>query len=138
MKRSICCFSFFLCFITLYFSNSSSASPQSLDDLYKSGKVNLIRDAVFSEEDFGSGIYFQNPRGIAVHSNGWIYVSDFSAHNIKKIGQDGKLIKVIGQEGQGPGDLYSPSFLAIAADKLVVWESMNRRFCSAAITACSR
>jgi len=104
------------------------AAPQSLTELFKSGNINLTRDFFISEKEFPEEVYFQSPRGIVIHTDGRIYVSDSSANNIKMISPEGKLIKVIGQEGQGPGDFYSPAFLAISKNRLVVWESMNRRF----------
>ncbi len=109
-------------------SGLSTTAPQSLADLFKSGRVNFTRDFVISEKEFPEKVYFQSPRGIVVHTDGRIYISDSSSNNIKMISSEGQLIKVIGQEGQGPGDFYSPAFLAISKNRLVVWESMNRRF----------
>ena len=107
---------------------SSSATDQSLADLYKSGKVRFTKDLIITDEDFPEEAFFRNPRGICSHSQGQIYVSDSDAHNIKIFSPEGKLIKLVGQQGQGPGDLYSPSFIDIAGDRLFVWESRNRRF----------
>ncbi|MFC2160044.1 6-bladed beta-propeller [Acidobacteriota bacterium] len=129
MCRLITCFSlifFLMCFCPP--SSFSETAPQSLADLFQSGSIKLTRDLVISEKEFPEEIYFQNPRGIVVHTDGRIYVSDSAAHNIKMISSAGKLLQVIGQEGQGPGDFNSPSYIAISRDRLVVWESMNRRF----------
>lgn len=130
MRRGIFCLCFFFLSLLgfLLQSGLSTAAPQSLADLFKTGSVNFTRDFFISEKDFPEEVYFQSPRGIVVHTDGRIYVIDSSAHNIKMIGPDGKLMKVIGQEGQGPGDFYSPAFIAISKNRLVVWESMNRRF----------
>ncbi len=127
MRQTICCLIFYLTSFILQ-PGLSSAAPQSLADLFESGSVNFTRDLVISEKEFPEEVYFQNPRGIVVHTDGRIYISDSSANNIKMISPEGKLIKVIGQEGQGPGDFNSPAFIAISRDRLIVWESMNRRF----------
>jgi len=127
MRQTICCLIFYLTSFILQ-PGLSSAAPQSLADLFESGSVNFTRDRVISEKEFPEEVYFQNPRGIVVHTDGRIYISDSSANNIKMISPEGKLIEVIGQEGQGPGDFNSPALIAISRDRLIVWESMNRRF----------
>lgn len=106
----------------------SSAAGQSLSEIYKSGKARFTKDMVITDKDFPEEVFFRNPRGICTNSQGQIYISDFDAHDIKIFNPEGKLIKLVGQQGQGPGDLYSPSFIDFAADRLIVWESMNRRF----------
>jgi len=129
MKRVLLCFGLIisLTFFNLH-SGFSSDVPQSLTDIFQSGRVDFIRELIISEKEFPEEVYFQNPRGIVTHTDGRIYISDSSANNIKMISPEGTLIKVIGQEGQGPGDFNSPSYIAISKERLVVWESMNRRF----------
>ncbi|MCJ7582337.1 MAG: 6-bladed beta-propeller [Candidatus Aminicenantes bacterium] len=129
MRRFLLYFGLISCLLFSSFESAfSSETSQTLSDLFQSGKVNFTRDFVVSEKEFPEEIYFQNPRGIVESKDGRIYITDSSANNIKMISSEGKLIKVIGQEGQGPGDFNSPSFVAISRDRLVVWESMNRRF----------
>ena len=105
-----------------------SSETQVLADIFKSGKVEFIQELVITDEELPEEVFLQNPRGIAIHSNGNIFVSDFDAHNIKIFSPLGKLIKVVGQQGQGPGDFNSPSFIDIVGDRLIVWEVINRRF----------
>lgn len=119
----ILCFASFLVIPVLY-----SATTQSLASIFKSGKVRFVQDLVITDEKLPEEVYFQNPRGIATHLNGNIFVSDFDAHNIKIFSPAGKLIKVVGQQGQGPGDFNSPSFIDIVGDRLIVYEVINRRF----------
>lgn len=133
MKKyiSICLSPFFLmlCFASfLVIPVVFSATTQSLTDIFKSGKVRVVQDLAITDEELPEEVYFQNPRGIAVHSNGNICVSDFAANNIKILNPEGKLIKVVGRQGQGPGDFNSPSFIDRSGDRLIVWEARNRRF----------
>ena len=133
MKKhiSICLFTFvlILCFASfLFIPVLYSATAQSLASIFKSGKVRFVQDLVITDEELPEEVYFQNPRGIAMHSTGNIFVSDIDAHNIKIFNPAGKLIKVVGRQGQGPGDFNSPSFIDIVGDRLIVWEVINRRF----------
>ncbi len=105
-----------------------SATTQTLKSIFKSGKVEFFLDLIITDEDLPEEVFFQNPRGIAQHSNGNIFICDSDAHNIKIISPMGKLIKLVGQQGQGPGDFNSPTFIDIVGDRLIVYEFMNRRF----------
>jgi len=119
----ILCFASFLVIPVLY-----SATTQSLASIFKSGKVEFFQDLIITDKELPEEVFFQNPRGIAMHSNGNIFVCDSDAHNIKILSPTGKLIKLVGQQGQGPGDFNSPSFIDIVGDRLIVYEFMNRRF----------
>jgi hypothetical protein len=121
---------FRLVWLMLFFmiSVSTAKGSQSLAKIFKAGKIEISQDIVITDENLPEEDFFQNPRGIVAHPDGNIYVADFDAHNIKIISPAGKLIKVIGHQGQGPGDFHAPSFIDFAGDRLIVWEVMNRRF----------
>ena len=77
--------------------------------------------------EFGHDI-LQRPTGLARDAaRGRIYVADTHAHDIKVFDDDGKLVKVIGQRGEGDGEFNFPTHLAFAADKLYVTDTMNSR-----------
>ncbi len=52
-----------------------------------------------------------------------IFVLDFMASNVKKYDPEGKFIKAIGREGQGPGEFYQPSIMYINNDTLNVYSN---------------
>jgi len=105
-----------------------SVTTQSLTSIFKSGKVEFFQDLIITDEELPEEVFFQNPRGIAMHSNGNIFVCDFDAHNIKILSPTGKFIKLVGQQGQGPGDFNFPYFIDIVGNRILVYEVMNRRF----------
>lgn len=61
-------------------------------------------------------------RPVALHYDGAteeLYVVDVTAHNIKVLGTDGSLRRMIGRRGTGPGEFNFPT--AIAADDKKLW-----------------
>lgn len=77
--------------------------------------------------EFGHDI-LERPTGLARDAlRGHIYVADTYAHDIKVFDDDGKLLEVIGQRGEGEGEFNFPTHLTFAADKLYVTDTMNSR-----------
>ncbi len=70
----------------------------------------------------------QRPTGLAWdEKDGLLYVADTQAHQIKVFDMTGRLVKVIGQRGEAPGEFNFPTFLALSRDRLVVADTMNAR-----------
>jgi len=115
-----------LAFFVVFFLPPAGAQGQT--DLFKAGKVRLVEQFRTGDAGLPDEAVFRNPLHVAVDSGGNAYVSDWSVHHIKVFGPDGTFKRLIGRPGQGPGDLNGPSIIAIAGDRLVVWESMNQRF----------
>jgi DNA-binding beta-propeller fold protein YncE len=77
--------------------------------------------------EFGQDI-LKRPTGLARDAvRGIIYVSDTYAHDIKVFKDDGKLIKVIGQRGEGDGEFNFPTHLTFNNDQLYVTDTLNSR-----------
>jgi len=109
-------------------ASPSPVSDQGPADLFKFGRVRLVEEVRISDKDLPNSALFQNPRSLAIDSQGNVYISDFDANHIKVFGPDGKFRRTIGRQGQGPGDLSGPANIEIAGERIVVWEAMNRRF----------
>ncbi len=76
---------------------------------------------------FGEDI-LRRPTGLARDAQrGVIYVADTYAHDIKVFGEDGKLLKTLGQRGEGDGEFNFPTHLAFANDRLYVTDTLNSR-----------
>ena len=103
--------------------------PADLMDLYKKGTVNLVPDPGFGKNTDWEELIYYRRRHIAVADDGCVFVSNAKQHNIYKFDSRGNLVKTFGRKGLGPGDLFFPSQLSIAANKyLVINEyATNRR-----------
>ncbi len=90
------------------------------------GVFRLDREGVPAGE-FGRAD-LKRPTGLARDAKrGMVYVADTYAHDIKVFGDDGKLIKVIGQRGEGDAQFNFPTHLTYVEDKLFVTDTMNSR-----------
>ena len=103
------------------------AQEQSLADIYRKGTARLAGKLVISDDSLPDGEFFSNLVSLAVDDSGAVYACDYEANNIKKLSAEGEFLKIIGKEGQGPGEFGSPLQIDIARDRLIVWDSMNMR-----------
>jgi hypothetical protein len=99
----------------------------SQTELFKTGRVELILEKRVADKDVPEGSEFQNPRGLAVDANGYVYVADAGANDIKVFGPDGKFVRALGRKGQGPGEFQGPELIETSGEKLFVWETLNHR-----------
>jgi len=71
---------------------------------------------------------FYDPRGVAVASDGSVYVSDYRNHRIQKFTSEGLFVSKWGTEGTSDGEFDGPTFVAEASDGSVyVTDSGNYR-----------
>jgi hypothetical protein len=56
--------------------------------------------------------------GVAVDSDGFVYVTDAMDYSLKKFDPSGRLVKRTGRKGQGPGEFLAPRFLAASCSYL--------------------
>ena len=71
---------------------------------------------------------FYDPRGVAVASDGSVYVSDYRNHRIQKFTSEGLFVSKWGTEGTRDGEFDGPTFVAEASDGSVyVADSGNYR-----------
>lgn len=117
-----------LIFLCLAFVTFTSGQEKSLAEIYKTGKVSFIPEITIDDSALPEGVFFVGYGDIAVDDAGCVYFLDRRAKHIKKFDPSGKFIKLIGREGQGPGEFSSPYRLACSGDRLVVWDMMGRRF----------
>jgi len=70
----------------------------------------------FREIVGGPGRRFRSPAGIAVDDDGNLFVAELEAHRIQKLGPRGRILKVWGQKGIGPGEFLYPRDAALGAE----------------------
>lgn len=81
-----------------------------------------------AEQVFGVPGQLVQPHGLAVDSQGNVYVADSAMHRVLKFGPDGTLLKEIGSQGSGPGQLNEPHGLAVDTQgNLYVADTWNAR-----------
>jgi len=119
-----------LIFLITIFVFIQADNQESLADIYKGGKVRFVQELVLDDNSMPEDIFFESPIYITSDAMGSIYVCDFRANHIKRFDASGKFIKIIGREGQGPGEFSWPFQAICAKDRLVVWDMRNRRLCA--------
>jgi len=71
---------------------------------------------------------FANPKGIAVDSDGHIYVTDAAFSNFQIFDQEGRILLFVGELGAWPGYLHLPGGIAIDEnDRIYVADQLNAR-----------
>ncbi len=117
-----------LIFLYFAFVAFTFSQEKSLSEIYKTGKVRFVPEIAIDDSALPEGVFFVGYGDISTDDGGNVYVLDSRAKNVKKFDSAGKFIKVIGREGQGPGEFSSPYRLACSGDRLVVWDMMGFRF----------
>jgi DNA-binding beta-propeller fold protein YncE len=83
--------------------------------------------AVFGKHGNVAG-RFASPKGIALDSDGNIYVTDALMDNMQIFSGSGQLELIVGRNGRGNGEFLSPSGIAIdGQDRIYVVEMLNPR-----------
>ena len=100
---------------------------ESLKEIYRTGKVRFIPEFTIDDTSMPEDTFFESAINIKCDKNGYVYVCDYKAHNIKIFDSDGTFYKVIGREGQGPGEFNRPYDIAITDELLIIWDMGNRR-----------
>ena len=80
----------------------------------------------FGKLGTGSG-YFARAKGVAVDSEGHIYIADALSNQVQIFDRDGIFLLGFGSDGDGPGDFSMPTGLAIWNDMIYVADSLNQR-----------
>ncbi|MCX6560183.1 MAG: NHL repeat-containing protein [Candidatus Aminicenantes bacterium] len=95
----------------------------------KSPAVSLQPVRVLGDVDSDDeAIAFHMPSGLVVDAQGRLYVLDSGNHRVQVFGADGKFLKTIGRQGQGPGEFYMPNAIDFDAQgNLYVCESQAAR-----------
>jgi hypothetical protein len=90
--------------------------------------VQMIEDLVIGGDLANPEAILYEPGRIVATADGTIFVADNSAVDVKVFDADGNYLKTLGQEGQGPAEFGRVSNMTIAGDRLVIFDSRNRRF----------
>ncbi|MFQ5722386.1 MAG: 6-bladed beta-propeller [Candidatus Aminicenantales bacterium] len=121
---------FIVTFSIVLFMASSPGGKNFPADIYKGGHVRFVPEIILDDNSMPEDIFFNSPVSVTSDNKGNIYICDYRANDIKKFDTSGRFIKVIGREGQGPGEFSWPFEAVFAKDRLIVWDMRNRRLCA--------
>ena len=92
-----------------------------------SDTVKLVAEQVFGSAGTAEG-QLGDPRGLAVDTQGNIYVADIANHAVKAFDAQGKLKFAVGSQGNGPGQFNEPHGVAVDAQgNIYVADTWNAR-----------
>ncbi|MBN2856972.1 MAG: 6-bladed beta-propeller [Candidatus Delongbacteria bacterium] len=106
--------------VTHYINSDTSADPSASLNLKKLFTIS-------SENQTDTAAYLKRPMSITEDSSGNIFILDIMSMSIKKFDSQGNFVTSIGRSGQGPGELYYPSFAYINNDTLKVFSAPSRK-----------
>jgi len=106
---------------------SSIPSEKSLADIYRTGKIRLIKELTIDDKSLPQDVFFGNLINLAFDTDNNIYASDYKSNNMKMFDTSGKFVKTMGREGQGPGEFQGPYYMSISRDRIAVYDLRNRR-----------
>lgn len=89
-------------------------------------RIELAEDLVLGADEGEPNQAFYGPRDVAIDKNGHIWVLEGGNHRIQEFDADGKFVRSVGREGQGPGELDQPSYLIAMGDRIICETSRTR------------
>ena len=118
-------------------SNPGGIAVDSFDNVYvaEDNPSNLIKkfdsngNLVTTWGSWGTGDgYFKRPKGVAVDSDGYVYVVDMWNHRIQKFTSEGGFITKWGSQGSGNGQFLYPLGIAVyRSSNIYVADIFNNR-----------
>ena len=106
--------------IVLAFAGAGGSPDQECAQLVEHGRIGLL--------DGAPEYSFTEVNSLAVAESGTVYVDDAHESSIREFGADGKFVRWIGREGEGPGEFRSIAGVSILPDgRLAAWDRGNRR-----------
>ncbi len=92
--------------------------------------VRLVEDLVIGADPNDPNTLFYQPTGIWASAGGDIFVAEMGGKRVQMFDADGRFVRTIGKEGQGPGEFQFPFFIMGGGDRFGVYDMRNRRISS--------
>ncbi len=89
-------------------------------------RIEVVEDLVIGDDASNPDQVFYRASGVAADDVGTIYVLDSGSHRIQVFDAEGGYLRTLGQEGQGPGELATPSNLVIGAGQVILKAESRR------------
>ncbi|MCK4825914.1 6-bladed beta-propeller, partial [bacterium] len=95
------------------------------EPMYDEDVFSLVEELSIGETEGRKNYMFSMIVSIDVDEEGNIYVLDIKETHIKVFNSDGRLIRIIGRKGQGPGEFQRPFTIQITAkNEIVIFDPM--------------
>ncbi len=98
-----------------------------LAGLYRTDRAKLVADLVIDVVALPEEAQIKVIGNVETDRTGNLFVVDMLSCDIKKFDRKGKLIKVIGRKGQGPGEFQMPYLIAAGRDSFLVFDVMTQK-----------
>ena len=85
------------------------------------------RGSEIVSESFATSRRQNCPTGMAIDSDGFVYVVNMSTHSLSKFDSSGELVGEVGREGGDPDEMNHPSGVAIVGERVYVCDRKNDR-----------
>ena len=95
------------------------------EPVYGGNVIEFKEELTIGEAEGRKEYVFSKISGIAVDSEGRIYVLDYKEAQIKVFARNGDYLKTIGREGQGPGELASPYSICVTEQDQIMIQDLN-------------
>ena len=95
--------------------------------IYANATVEFQEEFVIKDSERGGQYLFAGPSSLLLDFKKNLYVLDAKDGNVKLFNEHGRLIRVMGRTGPGPGELIQPTNIAICRGELGVYSSADRR-----------
>ena len=115
----------FALFVVLTACTDNKTAPQ-IRSLHESEQLTYIDTLMIQESnqdyigDFGDMRVVTNPFRI--------YIPDFQRYHVAVLNRRGEIVRYIGEQGQGPGELQRPATVALAGDSIIVSQAQRRGY----------
>ena len=86
----------------------------------------LNADLTLSHSFDGEGL-LKTPRGVAIDSEGMVYVADYERGEVLKFTPEGKNLAIIGSKGEAPHQFSQPNSICIDSDDIMYVTDESRR-----------
>ena len=72
-------------------------------------------------------LYVGKPNAIAVGAEGTVFISDIADRKVIRVDRDGRNLMVVASRGGGPGEVASPTSLALIGDSLLAVKNVGAK-----------
>lgn len=126
MKRQILHFAISVLALSVLMQGAIQAE-KTLAEIYRSGIVRFLPELTINDDAMPKDMFFESAIDSVSDKDGYVYILDYRANNIKKFDASGKYAATIGRKGQGPGEFNMPFGMTVANDRLIIWDMGNIR-----------